>query len=158
MSLSSRPSNSGKWTCANAYGNTVIVTEPEAPSSVVATTVTLGDFVDTAVKVTAVVAGLATAREPLLIVMVLGSDEVHVTLRCDETSAPNVSCKVAVAVVEFVPNTLSAVAPGRGVTVCTWPITVIVANPLALLFVLVAVIVADPAAVPVAVTRPLAST
>jgi hypothetical protein len=148
-----------QWTCVKAYGSTVIVTEPEAPSSVVATTVTLGDFVDTAVKVTAVVAGLATTGcVLLLIVMVFGSDEVHVTLRCDETSAPNVSCKVAVAVVEFVPSTLSTVAPGRSVTVWTWPITVIVADPLALLFVLIAVIVAEPAAVPVAVTRPLAST
>ena len=94
----------------------------------------------------------------MLIVMVCGSDDVHVTSRCADTSVPNVSISVAVAVVLLAATRLRIVRPGCGVTVCTCPRTLMDAEPDAELLVLVAVIVADPAAEPVAFTFPFPST
>ena len=131
-----------------------MVTEPATPSSVVAVTVTLRLCTETAVSVTVAVAGFATTGlVRLLMVIVCGSDEVHVTSRCDETSVPNVSMIVAVAMVLFAPAKVVRIdVPGFGVTVLACPMTVINDDPDALLFVLVAVIVAVPAAEPVALT------
>jgi hypothetical protein len=125
----------------------------------VAVIVTDALFVDTACRVITVVAGLATIGPELpLIVTVDPSDDVHVTSRCDETSVPNVSSNCADAVVLFVPDRLRVVVPAFTLTVCTWPITVMADEPDAGLFVLVAVIVTGPAAVPAAVTSPFPST
>src|SRR5581483_4325121 len=141
------------------HGETVMVIDPDTPSSVVAVIVTVGLFVDTACSVITVVAGLATnGPEPPLIWIVDPSDDVQVTSRWAETSVPNVSRSVAFAVVLVADDTLRAFVPAFTVTVPTWPITVMLEEPDAGLFALVAVMVTGPAAVPVAVTRPLPST
>jgi hypothetical protein len=127
-----------------------------ALSTAVTVIVTGLEFVLIAVSVTAVPA-VTVAAVPPLTVTVVGSPDVHVTIRNALTSVPNVSVTVALSVVEFVPPSDSADDPGvPGVTTFECPNTTTVPEPD--WPPLVAVIAADPSALSVAVTRPLAFT
>jgi hypothetical protein len=135
------------------------VTVPVVPSLDVAVIVTERLVGDIAVNVMGVVARTGPA---LLTVIVLGSEDDHVTIRWPETSVLNESMSCAVAVVvdgKIVPLELSVVEPALTLTVWMWPRTTTVALPATFPGGgLVALIPTVPAVVPVGVTTPVWST